>query len=89
MALDSLRYGVFKPQWVGADPKALPGFGGEVASWPDYKFSVQALEKKEQALSDTEKKKLGPLGLSLVAQRCKSRSQGTVVRAGEHSGLPH
>ena len=22
MALDTLRYGVFKPQWVGADPKA-------------------------------------------------------------------
>lgn len=31
-----------------------------MSSWPEYKFAVQALEKKEASLADGEKKKLWP-----------------------------
>ena len=30
MALDTLRYGSFKPTYVATDTKVLPGYGGEV-----------------------------------------------------------
>lgn len=82
MALETLRYGAFKAQWVGSDPKALPGCGGDVASWPDYKFAVQALERKEATLSDMEKKKLGPLGLRLV-----DRLAGPALQVAKRLGI--
>ena len=66
MALDTLRYGSFKPTYVAADTKALPGYGGEVQSWADYRFAVEALEKKEAQIAEGERKKLGPLALRLT-----------------------
>eukprot|EP00435_Cladocopium_sp_Y103_P032430 s1165_g8.t1 len=66
MALDTLRYGNFKSTYVASDAKALPGYGGEVQGWADYKFAVQAIEVKESKISETEQKKLGPLALRLT-----------------------
>ena len=82
MALDNLRYGSFKPTYVQGDPKALPGFGGDVQSWADYKFSVMAIEKKENYLSEGEKKKLGPLGLRLI-----DRLAGPALQVAKKMGL--
>ena len=66
MALDTLRYGSFKPTYVATDTKALPGYGGEVQSWADYRFAVEALEKKEAQIAEGKRKKLGPLALRLT-----------------------
>jgi len=66
MALETLRYGSFKPTFVAADSKALPGYGGEVQSRADYRFAVEALEKKEAQIADGERRKLGPLALRLT-----------------------
>ena len=82
MALETLRYGSFKPTWVQSDSKALLGYGGEVTGWADYKFAVQAVERKEATLSDGEKKKLGPLGLRLV-----ERLAGPALQVAKKLGL--
>ena len=66
MALDNLRYGQFKPTAVAAEAKTLPGYGGQVEEWANYRFQVLAVEKKESLMTDTERKKLGPLGLRLI-----------------------
>lgn len=66
MALDTLRYGNYRPTYVASDSKSLPGYGGEVQGWADYKFAVQAIRKKESQISEGEKKKLGPLALRLT-----------------------
>eukprot|EP00435_Cladocopium_sp_Y103_P045024 s7_g12.t2 len=66
MALDTLRYGNFRPTFVASDAKSLPGYGGEVQGWADYRFAVQAIELKESKLSESEQKKLGPLALRLT-----------------------
>ena len=66
MALETLRYGSFKPTYVAADTKVMPGYGGEAQSWADYRFGVEALEKKEAAISEGERKKHGPLALRLT-----------------------
>ena len=39
---------------------------GEVQSWADYRFAVEALEKKEAQIAEGERKKLGPLALRLT-----------------------
>ena len=82
MALETLRYGSFRPTWVQSDSKALPGYGGEVTGWADYKFSVLAVERKEATLSEGEKKKLGPLGLRLI-----ERLAGPALQVAKKLGL--
>ena len=63
MALDTLRYGSFKPTTVVT--KALPGCGGDVQDWTNYKFAVEEIQKKESMLSKDQQEKLKPLGLRL------------------------
>lgn len=82
MALETLKYGSFKPTWVANDAKALPGYGGEVQGWADYKFAVQAIEKREVGMPDNEKKKLGPLSLRLV-----ERLAGPALQVAKKIGL--
>ena len=47
MALDNLRYGNFRPTTVVPEARSLPGYGGQVEEWANYKFQVQAIEMKE------------------------------------------
>ena len=82
MTLEMLKYGSFKPTWVASDSKALPGYGGEVQGWADYKFAVQAIEKRESGMPDNEKKKLGPLSLRLV-----ERLAGPALQVAKKIGL--
>ena len=82
MALETLKYGSFKPTWVANDAKALPGYGGEVQGWADYKFAVQAIEKREVGMPENEKKKLGPLSLRLV-----ERLAGPALQVAKKIGL--
>ena len=60
---------------------ALPGFGGGVAAWADYKFAVDAIKIKESALAESEKKNLGPLALRLV-----ERLQGQALQGAKRIG---
>ena len=83
MALEGLKYGNFKPQTVSYDSRALPGFGGDPTAWADYKFQVEALIAKEAKLSETERKKLGPLGLRLV-----DRLTGPALQLAKQLGVP-
>ena len=82
MALETLRYGSFKPTWVASDAKALPGYGGDVQGWADYKFAVSAVERKEAAISEGERKKLGPLALRLV-----ERLAGPALQVAKRIGV--
>ena len=82
MALETLKYGSFRPTWVQSDAKALPGYGGDVQSWADYKFAVSAVERKEAAISDGERKKLGPLALRLV-----ERLAGPALQVAKRIGV--
>ena len=66
MALETLRYGSFKPTAVVTEAKSLPGYGGDVQDWTNYKFAVEAIQKKESMLSKEQQEKLGPLGLRLA-----------------------
>ena len=61
MALDNLRYGNFRPTTVVPEARSLPGYGGQVEEWANYKFQVQAIEMKESMMSEGERKKLGGL----------------------------
>ena len=54
MALDNLRYGQFKPTAVAAEAKTLPGYGGQVEEWANYRFQVLAVEKKESMMTGKE-----------------------------------
>lgn len=81
MTLETLKYGSFKPMWVVSDSKALPGYGGEVQGWADYKFSVQAIEKRKPTMPENEKK-LGPLSLRLV-----ERLAGTAFQVAKKIGI--
>ena len=82
MALENLRYGSFKPTTVTPEARALPGYGGQVEERNNYHFQVKALEMKEGMLSDTEKKKLGPLALRLI-----ERLQGPALQIAKGIGL--
>ena len=76
IALDTLRYGNFKPTYyVAAEAKTLPGYGGEVQGWADYKFAVQAMEMKESEMSEGERKKHGPLALRLIERLARPALQ--------------
>ena len=82
MALESLKYGNFKPQQVFPEARSLPGFGGDPTAWADYRFQVEALQAREEKVSDTEKKKLGPLALRLV-----ERLQGPALQVAKQLGV--
>ena len=82
MSLENLRYGSFRPCTVTADPRSLPGFGGQVEDWSTYKFQVEAIEKKEQGLSENERKKLGSLALRLT-----ERLQGPALQIARTIGI--
>ena len=82
MALEGLKYGNFRPQSVQWDARALPGFGGDPTAWADYRFQVEALMTKESLLADSEKKKLGPLGLRLV-----DRLTGPALQIAKQMGV--
>ena len=82
MSLDNLRYGSFRPTSVHPEARALPGYGGQVEEWGTYRFMVEALEKKESQLSDTEKKKLGSLALRLT-----ERLQGPALQIARGLGV--
>ena len=66
MALDNLKYGNFRPTTVVPEARSLPGYGGQVEEWANYKFQVQAIEMKESQMSEGERKKLGGLALRLT-----------------------
>lgn len=66
MALDNLRYGNFRPTAVAPESRTLPGFGGQVEEWANFRFQVKAIGKKEQQMTEGERKKLGPLALRLT-----------------------
>lgn len=55
MALEALKYGNFKPQQVFQEAKSLPGFGGDPTAWADYRFQVEAVQAREEKISDTER----------------------------------
>ena len=82
MSLENLKYGNFKPTTVAPEARTLPGFGGQVEEWANYKFQISALEKKENQLSEGERKKLGPLGLRLV-----ERLQGPALQVAKTLGV--
>ena len=67
---------------MAADSKALPGYGGEVQGWADYRFAVEAIELKESTMQENEKKKLGPLALRLV-----ERLAGPALQVAKKIGL--
>ena len=83
MALEALKYGNFKPQQVFQEAKSLPGFGGDPTAWADYRFQVEAVQAREEKISDTERKKLGPLALRLV-----ERLQGPALQVAKQLGVP-
>ena len=82
MALDSLKFGSFRPTRVEPEARCLPGFGGQAEEWANYKFQIKALEKKEAPMTDTERRKLGPLGLRLV-----ERLQGPALQVAKTLGI--
>lgn len=82
MSLENLKFGNFKPTTVAPEARTLPGFGGQVEEWANYKFQISALEKKENQLSEGERKKLGPLGLRLV-----ERLQGPALQIAKSLGV--
>ena len=82
MALESLKYGNFRPQQVFPEARSLPGFGGDPTAWADYRFQVEALQAREEKVSDTERKKLGPLALRLV-----ERLQGPALQVAKQLGV--
>ena len=67
---------------MAQEPRSLPGFGGQVEDWSTYKFQVKALERKEQGLSDNERKKLGSLALRLT-----ERLQGPALQIARTIGI--
>eukprot|EP00435_Cladocopium_sp_Y103_P075102 s182_g54.t1 len=69
--LDALRWPNFIAEedsaQMGAEGKSgIPRFNGEPTRLAEYVFRVKAKQLKEQALSDEERKKHGPLALRLV-----------------------
>ena len=82
MSLENLRFGSFRPTTVAVEARALPGFGGEVHEWANYKFAVEALQLKEEHLNEGERKKLGPLGL-----RLSERLAGPALQVAKKLGL--
>ena len=48
------------------EAKSLPGCGGDAQDWTNYKFAVEAVQRKESMLSKEQREKLGPLGLRLA-----------------------
>ena len=82
MALDNLRYGNFRPTTVVPEARSLPGYGGQVEEWANYKFQVQAIEMKESQMSEGERKKLGGLALRLT-----ERLQGPALQIAKTLGI--
>lgn len=82
MALDNLRYGNFRPTTVVPEARSLPGYGGQVEEWANYKFQVQAIEMKESQMSEGERKKLGGLALRLT-----ERLQGPALQIAKGLGV--
>ena len=82
MAPDNLRYGNFRPTTVVPEARSLPGYGGQVEEWANYKFQVQAIEMKESQMSEAERKKLGGLALRLT-----ERLQGPALQIAKTLGI--
>ena len=82
MALDNLKYGNFRPTTVVPEARSLPGYGGQVEEWANYKFQVQAIEMKESQMSEGERKKLGGLALRLT-----ERLQGPALQIAKTLGI--
>ena len=82
MALDNLKYGNFRPTTVVPEARSLPGYGGQVEEWANYKFQVQAIEMKESQMSEAERKKLGGLALRLT-----ERLQGPALQIAKTLGI--